>query len=176
MKYRATAAAWFSTFFGTHSSALAFHWGRRWHRYRRRLGHARFLLQSTSVAIAKTHSAKYERALIATRTSAALQASKRQGLRCGHIPFGYRLASDGRTLLLDETEQSVLAEMQALRSAGYTPRATGAELNARGYRTRKARGGITSFARCCSIGRRRRCRRRKRHDSDTHDLCSRRRR
>jgi len=51
--------------------------------------------------------AEYERALIAARTRAALGAKRRRGERVsGIIPFGFRLAGDGRTLLPEQSEQA----------------------------------------------------------------------
>lgn len=83
--------------------------------------------------------AELERALIAARTRAALQALKRQGLRAGHLPYGHLLAPDGRTLLPNESEQATLTTMRAIRSTGATLRATARALNDLGLPTR--RGG-----------------------------------
>ncbi len=67
--------------------------------------------------------AQYERALIRYRTAAALAVKKAKGERVGRIPFGYRLASDGRTLEADPDELGILARMKLLRSAGASLRA-----------------------------------------------------
>jgi DNA invertase Pin-like site-specific DNA recombinase len=81
--------------------------------------------------------AEYERALIAARTRAALQAKRRKGERVsGIIPFGYRLGDDGRTLLADDQEQAAMAAIRALRAAGTSLRAVADELNRRAIRTR----------------------------------------
>ena len=83
--------------------------------------------------------AEYERAIIRTRTSAALQVKKARGERVGGIPFGYQLAPDGRTLRPHPNEQRALALLRELRAAGYTCVAVAAELNRQGFRSRTGR-------------------------------------
>lgn len=80
--------------------------------------------------------AEYERALIRSRTKAALAVKKARGERVGGIPFGYALGSDGRTLVAQPEEQRTLAVLRALLASGCTLRGTAAELNRRGFRTR----------------------------------------
>jgi DNA invertase Pin-like site-specific DNA recombinase len=81
--------------------------------------------------------AEYERALIAARTRAALQAKRRKGERIsGIIPFGFRLASNGKTLQADDHEQATMAAIRALRAAGTSMRGVADELNRRAIRTR----------------------------------------
>jgi DNA invertase Pin-like site-specific DNA recombinase len=80
---------------------------------------------------------QWEREAIAERTRDALRQKKSTGLRVGNIPFGYRLASDGRHLDPEPVEQSVLLALQQLRASGRSLRATAAELNRSGYRTRR---------------------------------------
>lgn len=77
--------------------------------------------------------AEYERAIIRARTRAALAVKKSRGQRVGGIPFGYRLAGDGRALEPHRQEQQALA---VLRAAGYTYRAVAEELNRQGFRSR----------------------------------------
>jgi DNA invertase Pin-like site-specific DNA recombinase len=84
--------------------------------------------------------AEYERALIAARTRAALQAKRRKGERVsGIIPFGYDLAQDGRTLKPKAREQAMIASIRALRAAGGSLREVAEEMNKRGARTRSGR-------------------------------------
>jgi DNA invertase Pin-like site-specific DNA recombinase len=81
--------------------------------------------------------AEYERALIAARTRAALAAKRRKGERVSRIlPFGYRLAADGRLLESEPIEQQTLAVIQLLRRGGASLRAVADELNRRGLLTR----------------------------------------
>ena len=82
--------------------------------------------------------AEYERLVIGARTKAALTAKKAQGKRTGSIPYGYRLADDGQTLIADENEQRALVLVRQLRAGGETLRAIGAQLTAQGF---KPRGG-----------------------------------
>ena len=80
--------------------------------------------------------AEYERAIIRTRTRAALAVKKARGERVGGIPFGYRVDHDGRTLRPHTEEQQALRLLRELRAAGYTYRAIAGELNRQGFRSR----------------------------------------
>jgi DNA invertase Pin-like site-specific DNA recombinase len=80
--------------------------------------------------------AEYERAIIRSRTRAALAAKKARGERVGGIPYGYQLADDGRTLERHAGEQRILAVAAELRCAGLTYRAVADELNRQGFRSR----------------------------------------
>jgi len=80
---------------------------------------------------------QWEREVIGERTRQALQFKKSMGQRIGGIPFGYRLASDGKHLERCEAEQAILCRMQNLRARHYTLREICDELNRSGYTTRK---------------------------------------
>lgn len=80
--------------------------------------------------------AEYERAVIRARTRAALAVKKARGERIGGIPYGYRLASDGRMLEHDEAEQHVVDIIRGQRLAGETCRAIADALNGMGFRSR----------------------------------------
>jgi DNA invertase Pin-like site-specific DNA recombinase len=80
-----------------------------------------------------------ERSLIAARTRAAMREAKARGQRVGWIPYGMRLASDGRYLESDAGEQAVLAEVRRLRLHGATMAGIAETLNQRGIRTRHGR-------------------------------------
>jgi DNA invertase Pin-like site-specific DNA recombinase len=67
--------------------------------------------------------AAYERALIRARTKAALAVKKARGESTGTAPYGQRVGVDGKTLEPDPHEQSVLAELRAVRAAGTPYRA-----------------------------------------------------
>jgi site-specific DNA recombinase len=64
--------------------------------------------------------AQWEREIIAERTAEALQGKIRRGERCGRVRFGYDLADDGKTLILNEHEQAAIAQMRAWRAQGMT--------------------------------------------------------
>ena len=80
--------------------------------------------------------AEYERLIIGARTKAALGAKRARGERTGGIPYGFRLAPEGKRLETDEREQDTLALVQELRAGGASLRAIGRELTARGLRPR----------------------------------------
>lgn len=79
----------------------------------------------------------YERAVIAARTAAALQAKKAKGERVGAVPRGWQAA--GKVLVKHQAEQDVLDVMRTLRAQGWTLRAIAGELKARGVLTRGGR-------------------------------------
>ena len=79
----------------------------------------------------------YERAVIRSRTRAALAAKKARGERVGTLPYGYRLAADGLHLMADAAEQAVLANVRQLAGEGLSQRAIVAHLAGRGVVGRK---------------------------------------
>lgn len=83
--------------------------------------------------------AEYERALIRGRTCAALAAKKARGERAGEVPFGSRVAVDGRTLEADAGEGAVVDAVRELRAAGLSIRGIAAELDRRGFRSRSGK-------------------------------------
>jgi DNA invertase Pin-like site-specific DNA recombinase len=83
--------------------------------------------------------AEYERALIRSRTKAALSVKRRRGERIGAVPYGYMLADDGRTLLEHEGEQAVIRCARELRRQGLSLADIAAVLDARGMRSRTGR-------------------------------------
>ncbi len=84
--------------------------------------------------------AEFERDQISERTTAAMKHMRSRGRRVGTIPFGFRLALDGLTLLPDETEQAALELMKTLRAEGARLRKIAAELELRGISTKN--GGL----------------------------------
>ncbi len=85
--------------------------------------------------------AQWEREAIGERTKAALQVKKNQGQRIGEVPFGWSLAEDATTLVINEDEQEALSLMRELRASGVSYRKIARELEARGIPTK--RGGKT---------------------------------
>lgn len=59
--------------------------------------------------------AAYERALIRSRTKAALRILRTKGKRAGEVPFGFRLLDDGKSLVPDTEEQEALAFAREIR-------------------------------------------------------------
>ncbi|MCK6480226.1 MAG: recombinase family protein [Planctomycetes bacterium] len=80
--------------------------------------------------------ASYERTLIAARTRAALAVLRDRGRRIGGIPYGHRLAADGKHLAPDPDEARIVERGRALRSAGLSLRKIAAALTAEGIRPR----------------------------------------
>ncbi len=80
--------------------------------------------------------AEYERLIIGARTKAALASKKARGERTGSVPYGFRLAADGKNLETDEREQEIVRLVRMLRDNGETYRAIAAELTARGLSPR----------------------------------------
>jgi len=81
---------------------------------------------------------QWEREAIGERTRDAMQHKKSNGERVGNIAYGFRLGANGLQLEPDPQEQTVLAAIRDLRARRCTLRGIAAELNARGWRTRRA--------------------------------------
>lgn len=80
---------------------------------------------------------QWEREAIGERTRDALRHKRAQGQRAGNIPFGYRLAQDGRALEPEHAEQQAMVEIHKLRRAGNPLRVIATELNRNGHLTRR---------------------------------------
>lgn len=75
--------------------------------------------------------AEFERDVISERTCSALNQLRRKGQRVsGHIPFGYDLGADGKTLIANATELRVRDRIIGDRAAGKSLRAIAEALNA----------------------------------------------
>lgn len=79
----------------------------------------------------------YERAVIRSRTRAALAAKRSRGERIGTVPYGYRLSADGVHLEPDEVEQAIMQSIRQLAAEGLSQRAIVAQLARRGVVGRK---------------------------------------
>jgi DNA invertase Pin-like site-specific DNA recombinase len=62
--------------------------------------------------------AQLEREQIAERTKSALQHKKSKGERVGQIPFGKKLAKDGKSLVDNEQEMKIVILVKRLRKQG----------------------------------------------------------
>lgn len=83
--------------------------------------------------------AEMERNLIVERTKAALAHLKATGQRTGSVPYGSKLATDGKTLLEELEEQEVIRQARLLRSEGKSLRKIAETLAEQGYRSRAGR-------------------------------------
>jgi len=82
--------------------------------------------------------AELERNLIRERTSEAIGYVKSQGRKTGgDMPYGYAVAADGRTLVVQEQEQAMLEAIRSARQRGFSQRQVVAELARQGFTTRK---------------------------------------
>jgi len=82
--------------------------------------------------------AQWERETIGERTTEALAHKKAQGQKTGgDVPYGFQLATDGKTLVADEAEQALLGAIREARTRGLSQRAVVAELARQGFTTRK---------------------------------------
>lgn len=78
--------------------------------------------------------AQMERDLISERTKDALQMKIANNERAGQVPFGYRVAEDGTTLIPHKDEQEVIKAIRRLRSRGLSYRAICEALVKAGHR------------------------------------------
>lgn len=78
--------------------------------------------------------AQWEREVIVERTREALDVKRARGERIGGVPYGYRLAGDGRTLVPEPVEQVGRDRLFELREFGLSYRAIARTLNAEGHR------------------------------------------
>lgn len=81
--------------------------------------------------------AQYERAIIRSRTKAALAVKKARGERVGGVPYGYR--DEGGKLVEDPGEQTVVKRARKLRSEGLSLRAIGRALLSEGHTPRSGK-------------------------------------
>ncbi len=91
--------------------------------------------------------AEYERALIRSRTKAALQVKKSRGQRVGQVPYGKQLAADGVHLEDNDLEQRILSGILSLREEGLSIRAIAGRLNLEAAPARGTKWHPTTVAR-----------------------------
>ena len=80
---------------------------------------------------------QWEREAIGERTRDAMRHKRANGERVGTVPFGFRLAEDGRRLEEEPAEQDILARIRELKAARHTTRQIAEELNRQGFTTRR---------------------------------------
>ncbi len=64
-----------------------------------------------------------------------MAVKRTNGQRIGSVPYGFDLADDGVTLVPNDAEQAVIAEMRAWRAAGRTLERIAEALTTRGIPT-----------------------------------------
>lgn len=75
--------------------------------------------------------AEMERNLTRERTRSALAVKRANGQRVGAVPYGFDLAADGATLVPNEAEQAVIADIKAMRARGMKLKQIAGELTSR---------------------------------------------
>lgn len=91
--------------------------------------------------------AQYERAIIRSRTKAALSVKRGKGERVGAVPLGSQVAGDGVHLVPDEAEGAVVHRIRDMRAVGMSVRCIADALNAASVPSRGARWHPTTVAR-----------------------------
>jgi site-specific DNA recombinase len=99
--------------------------------------------------------AQAERERIVERTLEAIETKRAAGERLGTVPYGWRLAGDGRTLEEDPTEQVCLHAMAAWRHVdGWSLREIAEALTLKGVPTKTGRRVWSPSAVASILGRR----------------------
>jgi DNA invertase Pin-like site-specific DNA recombinase len=80
--------------------------------------------------------AEFERDQVSERTKAAMGQMKAQGERIGAIPYGKRLAPNGKSLEDNPGEMDVVRIVKTLRQGGMSLTKIGRELEGRGFSPR----------------------------------------
>ncbi len=81
--------------------------------------------------------AELEKNLIKERCCNGREARRAEGKIIGSLPYGYRLGSDGKTLIEEPIEQEALHLIRKLKASGRSLREIAVELNDQGYTTKK---------------------------------------
>lgn len=80
--------------------------------------------------------AEMERNLTRERTRSAMAVKRANGQRIGTVPYGFDLGADGSTLIPNDSEQTTIAEIQAMRARGGKLTKIAEELTRRGVPTK----------------------------------------
>jgi DNA invertase Pin-like site-specific DNA recombinase len=96
--------------------------------------------------------AQFERRMIGARTKAALAEKRTRGERIsGRLPFGFRLADDGKHLEADPVETGILERIHSLRAEGLGGRRIAAVLTMEGHTPRGKRWDPASVQRLADL-------------------------
>jgi DNA invertase Pin-like site-specific DNA recombinase len=85
--------------------------------------------------------AEMERNLTRERTRSAMAVKRSNGQRIGTVPYGYDLADDGTTLVPNDAEQTVIAEIRGWRGVGWTLERIADALTRRAVPTKTGKSG-----------------------------------
>jgi DNA invertase Pin-like site-specific DNA recombinase len=78
-----------------------------------------------------------ERGQIRVRCASGREKHRAEGKIIGGLPYGFRLGTDGKTLVEEPIEQEALLLIHGLKESGHSLREIATELNAQGYTTKK---------------------------------------
>lgn len=81
--------------------------------------------------------AEMERGQIKVRCASGREKHRSEGKIVGALPFGYDLGQDTKTLIKNPVQQEALNLIRELKASSYSLRAIAAELNAKGFQTKK---------------------------------------
>jgi len=98
--------------------------------------------------------AEMERNLTRERTRSAMAVKRANGQRIGSVPYGSDLAEDGATLVPNESEQAVIAEIRSWRSQGWTLERIATTLTDRGVPTKTGKSATWTHQAVARIARR----------------------
>jgi len=90
--------------------------------------------------------AEFERNQISERTTAAMAHMRDAGKFLGQVPFGFDLADDGETLIVNRTEQEAVELIRSLRAKGYSLRLIAEELERANIPTKAGKKSWTHTA------------------------------
>lgn len=85
--------------------------------------------------------AEMERNLTRERTRSAMAVKRSNGQRIGTVPYGFDLADDDATLVPNEAEQAIIAEIQTQRAGGGTLEQIADHLTGRAVPTKTGKSG-----------------------------------
>jgi DNA invertase Pin-like site-specific DNA recombinase len=80
---------------------------------------------------------QWEREAIGERTRDALRHKRANGERTGNVPYGFRVAADGRHVEPDSGEQAAVSAITELRAQRHSLRQIVSTLNGQGHRSRR---------------------------------------
>lgn len=94
-----------------------------------------FLMTSVEAVLAEHY-----KKLVSEKTKSALAVKRTRSERIsGHLPYGWRLGADGKTLLVDLVEADVVRRMRSLRKTGRSLRAISVQLASEGVLARNGK-------------------------------------
>lgn len=98
--------------------------------------------------------AEMERNLTRERTKSAMAVKRANGHRVGTVPYGYDLGEDGASLVPNDAQQQIIAEIQSMRAHGKTLEQIADDLTTRGIPTKTGKSNCWTHQSVARIVRR----------------------